>query len=982
MKRPLIKKIILTILVPAIILPAIVFNFSIVKESNLKIKLISNQALAFSQKILAPYTSYFFPRYPQRLKYIVLEISEASQQAVSLNENLSESLEQCDCQFSQSSCRRINNLCLPSSLGTFGDPCPNREEIEKKKLEIKEKNKHISFLRELLIKEMETDLEKELETLKPEIAEEITDNLEEVLEQSQGIILTENESINLPDQCSAEKCSASCQLGNIFKIEACVRAGVGEQKPIAINFNAKLELEDLELEPVKIKNINLGLPKEIEIPDLGKLSEFTIFGSKAIIDTTDIEKTPIEPIKLQATQMPSLPELPSLNLSCSDFSGSKTSYSCGISQKSEEESIEHNWYFQRFSYLSEKCQELPGMSDQVSLKAAAEGCFDPERIPQTIVQRCSELWAEHCDCDPDDPSHPRPEPPEFCQQIWKSCSGNGQIAAADRCQELFIQEGLPIPSECSYTITKNYGNKLKIIDYEWEWNDLNNSYEWQPFWKYSKCCPSDYPIDEGGIVCSNHIYNTSANFNPVAVFDAKCEEFISEGRMDPPELCKMLPIFSGSIRTPKKETFISEGGECLSQTISDIPSSLLGCDNFLPTKPKITLPKIIIPDIILPTFNISPFLILKLPSFIFEDLIFEDIELCDLDDCQDFLPDLNFGFPVLSLPEINIKPIELGEVLGKPLPDIQAPSFKLPNIPMPFPQTPKLNNLISPDLDLPDISMPKPKLSLSSSGIDLNAIFGYIATFIINAKKIPNQSLCVSYNLTFITLQMIFPDYHFYWPAFPKIPKIPFCKDIIDFCQKTKAGLKEVFDEAKEIESFFNAFVQTEIQKKLDEKAIEIKKEIEASIHQQIEEQRDKIRADAEAQIKKGQKEIIISVDDIKVPEFSLNEILDLPEKITIPWPEELKTIILNDSMSYDLPTIPLEKLNYEENFTIKGPGFQSKSFSFSFDASGNLGKCLAKKPSSKNPCPQSQFQENIDNIKNIQTQINEASKKVVNILE
>jgi len=107
-----------------------------------------------------------------------------------------------------------------------------------------------------------------------------------------------------------------------------------------------------------------------------------------------------------------------------------------------------------------------------------------------------------------------------------------------------------------------------------------------------------------------------------------------------------------------------------------------------------------------------------------------------------------------------------------------------------------------------------------------------------------------------------------------------------------------------------------------------------------------------------------------------------LPEKIQIPWPEELKKIKLPVPLNYDLPEIPLSKLNYQKEIKIKGPGFQPRTITVDLGALGNLGECVSAPPTGGNPCPQGEFQSNLENIKSIQQGINETSNKIIDILE
>jgi hypothetical protein len=1011
MEKKTIKKTIPLIVISVIVFSAVASSVFWTVKNNDKVitKLTSNIALAFDYD-LSPYFSRFLPRYPQRLKYLSAEITEASQQLTNLNKELADSLEECNCEYAQSSCRRIGNSCRSTSLGAYGDPCLNRKEIEKKQSEIEEKTRHISFLRDLLIEEMGAGLEKELGTVDSERAEELLGHLNNLLTKSENIVSTREKSLSLPNQCSADKCQASCQSGRIFSFQACVLPG--EHEPIVIKLKAKVEIEDLELGEVSINKVDLGLPEKIEIPNLGKLSGFSISPKETTFNIADMEG---RTVYLQTPKMPSLPELPSLDLGYSDLTGSST-YTCNPSQEQEDiEFIEHEWFYQKYSYLSTKCQELPGYRDQLGLAGgtglyqaygyrsdkynedefgdilgispgftlSAEGCFHQDNLPQAIKQRCWQLWEEYCECDPDHPEIMNPKPPEFCRKIYKSCLNNGDIdiAAADRCKELYQSEGLATPSSCYYTVREIGTSTPAYLD---EDDNLIRG-----------CCLNEldyYRTSRSN--CIGYIYSRGANFDPIGAIDSLCEEIKEEERKDQPEVCKMLPIFTNKIKTPPEEIILTEGTSCSEQTIKDFPPSQLGKSASLPTIPKIKLPEIRIPDIVFPSFNLSPFLSIELPSFVFEDLVFDEIELCNLDACRGSFPELDFQFPILSLPEINLDPIELGESSGIKLPSldpielgessgIKLPSIelspiKLPNIPLPFLQKPSLGDVLTPELDLPKIEMPDPKVSLSFSGLELKGIFGYIATFITNALGWPAPGYCVSYSLKYAPLSITFPDYYFYWPAFLRIPEIDFCKDINNFCKETTDSFSQITEQVNRIETIFNNLVQAEIQARLNEGVPEIKRMIEEHIRLDLGKQRERILSEIQEQIDSGKDKITISTWKIDIPEIPLDGLLDLPGEIAIPWPEDLKNFPLTAPLTYDLPTIPLNELSYEKLIELNGPGFQSMKFTSSLD---NLGTCLAREPKGGNPCPQTDFQKNLGQVESLYKDIDEIYQNIKSIL-
>lgn len=906
------------------------------------IQIIKNKAQIFAQNI----SLSFMPRFPQRLMYLAGETAILSQNLVHFSEKLNELMGECGCKYAESQCQQSKilgvSVCKPGKIKTFGDPCQGRKDIEDRQLDIQMKIEQFSYLQKLLKKEMEAGLEKELKTLRPEVAEELENNLNKLLELNQEVILLASSTYPLPLQCTADKCQATCFLGSSFNLEACINPG--QQKPIEVIFEAGVGLNDLELGEIGIKNINLGLPEKIKLKNLAELSSFTI--SLPSVNITFPEITIVEiqagasldlssdPIVFHPPS-PTIPQPPLLELSCPKFLNFLSSNQW--STTSEQESVnyvEAEWYFQTFSWLSEKCQELPGMKDEQGIPTEKiEECFDQENVHLTIIQECDDFWADY---DPESESPP-PIPP-ICNVNALGPPSSTTQSQQRECQDLFEQENESIPSDCG-----------------------------------------------------------------LAVLEEKCEQLKKEGREEIPGPCKFLPLFTSQFPFPDPYEFSGSPSQSITSIIADFPLSMLGCSSSPPTLPKITFPDIIIPDIKLPHIKFLPFFDIKLPSFIFEDLILPDLDLCDLDNCANIFPDLKFQLPYLDIPEIIIPSIQLPDisvnisgvgVIKVPLPRVELSEIEYPIISLNFLQSFNLGKLITPELVLPTIELPKPKIHFAFSGlnIDLTSILlGLIGQFL------PSYCIGIDFNLP-IPLRIYFDDFYFTWPAFPRIPEIPFCENINDFCQKAKTNLKEVTDKVKEIENLVNTTFQNEIQAKLNLAAQEINKTLTDAIGEQLNQRTQKIIEEIEKHIQihakieaciPGKEEkclkiqpLSIQVPDIEVPGISLSEITGLPEEISIDWPPELKKIILKEKLTYKLPSISLSKLSYEKKISIKIPGFQMPSLTVTLGSLLSYPPCTSQSPFGVNPCPTGEIQQKLEEIKQVKDKIEETSKKIINILE
>jgi hypothetical protein len=359
--------------------------------------------------------------------------------------------------------------------------------------------------------------------------------------------------------------------------------------------------------------------------------------------------------------------------------------------------------------------------------------------------------------------------------------------------------------------------------------------------------------------------------------------------------------------------------------------------------------------------------------------------------------------------------------------DLPSISFSLPQI--------NLFNLLLPELELPKISLPSPKFNFKITGIDLSAIFELIYTFILNALDVPDIDICYTFQTPKTFLSIVLSDYYFSFIKFPKIPEIPFCQNVNQFCKRVKDSLGQGgwLKKASEIEAQFAKTIG-DIQKELDQLSQAVKNLQEAinktfqevygrAIYEAIVKQlrdkglslKDYINPETkEIDLRKvpfpgvfpvkvaEDKECLpvsipeakftlkivdknnyskIETKEISPSQYEIYVPIDLPEEITIPWPEKLKEINLINPLSYDLPDIPLSDLSYKKEFPIKTVGFQPRTFSFDFGGITE-GDCLAQNPTGGNPFPITDITNNLDNIKKIHSKLKDASQIIIEILE
>lgn len=365
---------------------------------------LKNRAEIFAQQL----PLYFMPSFSQRVMYLSSELALAVQELDFSNQELADlSTEGCNCKNMQSQCQQKGvgvqevGVSYCTAGGVFGDPCPEevRKKIEEKQSEIKSKAAQIFRLRQLLLEETKI--------LKVEADEELKENLAILLEESRKIIEFGENTSNL--YCDLSQCHARCSQGIGFDFMACLNPAV--QNPIEIKFKGGVSLADLSLGDVIIRDINLGLPARIKTPQLGELPSFRIDLPELTINFPQVEVASVgarttvdishQPIVFNTPSPPALLEAPLLELGCPDFDfpdylPPKINLDFLEGEFEKAESIENNWFFETFSWLMEKCQEIPAEISENNVIFYEEAllpliCADlsypcDERAESTLVQ--------------------------------------------------------------------------------------------------------------------------------------------------------------------------------------------------------------------------------------------------------------------------------------------------------------------------------------------------------------------------------------------------------------------------------------------------------------------------------------------------------------------------------------------------------------------------------------------------------------------
>lgn len=964
------KLIIISLFFSVIIITGAIF----IEEILILTKKIEKQMKVFAQEILPLYLK---ARYPDRLIFIVSELDLATQELAYFAEQTETLIGGCNCANMKSICKRIN-FAGCNSIGVFGDPCPNRKEIEKKQSEIKDKLGQIKRLRGLLAKEIDIYSEQEKETLEDQIGEDLFNKMNNFIEKiDKDILQEEKKLLSLEPKF---ECSAQCSLQPYFEagFGICLK---GKQDPIILKFRVDVNIDDLEIGTIKEdivlnfpEKINIGkiiIPDSIDIPLSEVVINFPEVDLNAALGgsgsaTVDLSTNPL------VFYSPSLPPIQKgMNL-CppspySKFPQLKDKYSPSSETKTRISEIETNWYSQNLEWLSSKClgifgfgeNRIIGTSEAKNLQSSEKAieyyeCFDPEKVVDAIINGCNKyepIWVGGCT---------EFHIPQFCRDIRFYChrphlETEKKKKASKQCENLFKHIGKKPPEKCYY-----YNDPLGTLKNECE--DIKK--------------------------------------------DLRQKE---EGEQIMPDPCKYIPIFDRNFSLPQE--FRREKGkiDLSGDIIGDFPRTIPGCQEMVVgtnkiTLPKIDLPDIIIPDISLPRFNFCPIASVRLPTFIFEDLILPDINLCDIDSCLGYLPDLDLSLdiPPLIFPQLNfsIEPLsQLSLTLNIAgygnintiitLPKIELNNLSLPPINFSFLNQLNLLNLMIPQLQIPQISLPTPQFSITLSGIEIN-FFNILLGLIMNFFGL--DSFCLSGEINISCLTIDFNNYIFSWPGFPEIHIPPFCEEINGFCSKIKDKFSEI-SKIKEYVSQIKKVINSKIYDKINEINSEINNAIvpaNSAINQEINNQlsslQDKIIDAVEEHIKENARiegsgilkipPKTINLGSINIKLEELQNIVDKIEKqINIDWPLDFPNKI---SFEYDIPDIPLSELSWGEEIPIKVPGLQLPSVDITnFNPPG---LCTSLIPQGTVYLEASK-KDSIENINSKKKEISIGSQEIINLL-
>jgi hypothetical protein len=326
---------------------------------------------------------------------------------------------------------------------------------------------------------------------------------------------------------------------------------------------------------------------------------------------------------------------------------------------------------------------------------------------------------------------------------------------------------------------------------------------------------------------------------------------------------------------------------------------------------------------------------IKAPGIYFEDISFPEINLCDLSQCSFPGYDFTLGFPTFHIPKIDpisitLEPIQFNGKLYYF--EVYFNEIKFPSIRLRYNQPFDWSRLISPEWAIPNPSLirvnftARGRVDLPDVNEIINYIIDEIKKFILETINIPKEG-CIGLEGTSIgSFSLIMPDIRFSVPGFPEIPEIPYCKKINEFCGDLNSKLTKVFEKIREVQEKIQGVISREIQQRLDDIAQEVNEKIQREIQSELEERAREIREEIVRHLQNYEGRDLSEIPPLRIPlePIKFNEPINLtdlgfPQEIPLHWPDELKRINLEaENIGYDLPKIPLSKLNRRREKEIK----------------------------------------------------------------
>ncbi|MEA2092778.1 MAG: hypothetical protein U9P61_02315, partial [Patescibacteria group bacterium] len=344
---------------------------------------------------------------PKRLDVIVDEIEKTlydivgSETGDDLFSEATSLMEDADCQYAKSLCREGDLFTTSGGLvevrkcssedlegdssviGSLWSSKAEERDFHTKQGQLKEEKEQLEFLQNILKKEMNHGIAKDIEQMRIQGMDDEADEVErelgillflldpndsetrEILDDeiinegetrltdagidpsSESIIQILNKVVSISTEGGKALCAHAC-VNDYEHISFTFCFNLTEQSKIDLVFNIKLEIEDLEIDPIEIKEIVLSLPEEVEIPEVRL--QFSIPIPDIIVEEDDISLK-VDPYPKKGFYSEGI------KLSCPEHENHSLSYE-DVDIIEEINPTELKWYFELLEFLYNGCNDI------------------------------------------------------------------------------------------------------------------------------------------------------------------------------------------------------------------------------------------------------------------------------------------------------------------------------------------------------------------------------------------------------------------------------------------------------------------------------------------------------------------------------------------------------------------------------------------------------------------------------------------------
>jgi len=251
-----------------------------------------------------------------------------------------------------------------SRAPVIGDPCKDvRSELDALKLKIKKEIYSLEKVKKILEEELSDDLAFEVRKFYTEKeGKEFKDNILAFRDALSNLLSKSKKIISSLESCSSKNCVGNCKVEANLDVEACLgKVPASNENYLVLNLG--VSLPDVNLGKVFLEGFDLALPNKIKFP-FGKISDIDISLNDIVLNFSPLRVSGGSQI-LKATSRYdiNLPfaRPPSFAFNCPQYPVNPKQV-VKYNPRENFYEIPWRWHFQNFEWMSQKCQNIIGLS--------------------------------------------------------------------------------------------------------------------------------------------------------------------------------------------------------------------------------------------------------------------------------------------------------------------------------------------------------------------------------------------------------------------------------------------------------------------------------------------------------------------------------------------------------------------------------------------------------------------------------------------